>query len=55
MKRAKPDEFSIFVTSTEEKFVSFFMDTGECKKVSKGVIIGSNGLIPTLSKGPIRY
>jgi uncharacterized protein len=50
MKRAKPNEFNIFITSTEMKYIEQFLETGECKKVNKGVIIGANGLIPTLAK-----
>jgi len=50
MKRARGEDFSIFITSTEEKFVNYFTSTGDCKKVNKGVIIGANGLIPTLAK-----
>lgn len=50
MKRNKSDVYPIYVTSTEEKYVEFFMNSGEFKRISKGVIIGSNGLIPTLGK-----
>jgi len=50
-KRSLTDnKTQIYITSTEQKFVSQFSTDGEAKIVNKGVIIGSNGLIPTLAK-----
>ncbi|XEO77902.1 hypothetical protein WKT22_02936 [Candidatus Lokiarchaeum ossiferum] len=50
IKNAKAEQGSIYITSTETKYIDQFLNSGEAKKVSKGVIIGSNGLIPTLAK-----
>ncbi len=50
IKNAKSEAGNIYITSTETKYIDQFLATGETKKVSKGVIIGSNGLIPTLAK-----
>ncbi|TFH27024.1 MAG: hypothetical protein E4G98_06525 [Promethearchaeota archaeon] len=41
---------NIYVTSTDLKHIDRIFATGEAKKVKKGVIIGSNGLIPTIAK-----
>ncbi|MHA1777622.1 MAG: PAC2 family protein [Promethearchaeota archaeon] len=49
-KKAKPDEINIYVTSTDSTAIKRLSETGEAKKVSKGVIIGANGLIPTIAK-----
>jgi hypothetical protein len=50
IKRMRDDITKIYITSTEEKYISKYLETGEFEKVSKGVIIGANGLIPTLAK-----
>ena len=50
MKQINGNSNEIYVTSTDSKYIEQFLATGEAKKVSKGVIIGSNGLIPTLAK-----
>jgi uncharacterized protein len=50
IRRNKNQNTDIYITSTEQKYIDEFVATGETKKVSKGVIIGSNGLIPTLAK-----
>lgn len=50
IKKNKSKNIDIYVTSTETKFINQFIETGETKLVKKGVIIGSNGLIPTLAK-----
>ncbi|QEE14845.1 PAC2 family protein [Promethearchaeum syntrophicum] len=50
IKKNKSKHIDIYVTSTETKFINQFIETGETKLVKKGVIIGSNGLIPTLAK-----
>ena len=40
---------SFYVTSTTIEWASKLIDTGDFEPVEKGVIIGSNGLIPTLA------
>ncbi|MBD3342996.1 MAG: hypothetical protein GF353_28120 [Candidatus Lokiarchaeota archaeon] len=40
----------IYVTSTSRKILEDFLFKNECEKIQKGVIIGANGLIPTLAK-----
>ncbi len=49
-KNLNKEDVGIYVTSTESKYIDEFLSKGETKKVNKGVIIGSNGLIPTLAK-----
>lgn len=39
----------IFVTSTTEKFVQKMVAKKLCHEISKGVIIGANGLIPSIA------
>jgi proteasome assembly chaperone (PAC2) family protein len=46
-RKRSPEDYQIFVTSTEEFDLKEFKG---CQKLSKGVIIGANGLIPTLAK-----
>lgn len=41
---------SVFVTATSEKRVEEFVEGYECLRVKKGVIIGANGLVPTLAQ-----
>lgn len=41
---------SIFFSTTNEKYIDKFTTNGLCKKINKGVIVGANGLIPTLLK-----
>ena len=41
---------SIFFSTTNKKFINKFISDGVCKKIKKGVIVGANGLIPTLLK-----
>ena len=50
VKRNKNDEVVIYVTATDQNDIDILLKTNEVKKVTKGVIIGSNGLIPTLAK-----
>lgn len=51
VKKAKIEgKTPLFVTTTNETFIPPFLETENCKPISKGVIIGSNGLIPTLLK-----
>ena len=50
IKKFDSDNIDIFITQTEEFDVKQFLETGNCKKINKGVIIGSNGLIPTIAK-----
>ncbi len=40
----------IFVSSTDRKLISDFINTNNFERIPKGVIIGANGLIPTLAK-----
>jgi proteasome assembly chaperone (PAC2) family protein len=40
----------IYLSGTEEDLLHDFLGSGECQFISKGVIIGSNGLIPTIAK-----
>ncbi|TFG25255.1 MAG: hypothetical protein EU529_01635 [Promethearchaeota archaeon] len=40
----------IFITSTNRELLSKFLINNSCEKIQKGVIIGANGLIPTLAK-----
>ena len=40
----------IYVTSTNRKLLEKYLNTNQCEKILKGVIIGANGLIPTLAK-----
>lgn len=49
-KKSDPNQVNIYVTSTDVKHIDRIFATGEAKKVNKGVIIGSNGLIPTIAK-----
>jgi proteasome assembly chaperone (PAC2) family protein len=50
IKRTKMEgKTPIYVTATNEEFITDFLEQ-DCRLVSKGVIIGSNGLIPTLLK-----
>jgi len=39
----------IFVTATATKYVKKLVDKKICQEISKGVIIGANGLIPSLA------
>jgi proteasome assembly chaperone (PAC2) family protein len=40
----------IYATSTNREILEKFLDENKCEKILKGVIIGANGLIPTLAK-----
>ena len=40
----------IFASSTNREILENFLDGNNCEKIQKGVIIGANGLIPTLAK-----
>ncbi|MHA1294912.1 MAG: PAC2 family protein [Promethearchaeota archaeon] len=40
----------IFATSTNKEILDNFLSKNNCEKIQKGVIIGANGLIPTLAK-----
>ncbi|MBA7504485.1 hypothetical protein ES706_03129 [subsurface metagenome] len=41
---------SIFFSTTNKDFIDQFIKDGKCKRIKKGVIVGANGLIPTLVK-----
>ncbi|MFO8019469.1 MAG: PAC2 family protein [Promethearchaeia archaeon] len=40
----------IYCTSTNQKLLNNYVQEDNCEKIKKGVIIGANGLIPTLAK-----
>ena len=40
----------IYATSTNRKLLDKYLNENQCEKILKGVIIGANGLIPTLAK-----
>lgn len=40
----------IFISSTNRELLEHYLIEGNCQKIQKGVIIGANGLIPTLAK-----
>jgi proteasome assembly chaperone (PAC2) family protein len=40
----------IYVSSTNRELLSHYLMENNCNKIQKGVIIGANGLIPTLAK-----
>jgi proteasome assembly chaperone (PAC2) family protein len=40
----------IYASSTNRELLVNFLTKNNCKKIQKGVIIGANGLIPTLAK-----
>lgn len=40
----------IYATSTNRELLFHYLNEGICEKIEKGVIIGANGLIPTLAK-----
>jgi proteasome assembly chaperone (PAC2) family protein len=40
----------IYATSTDKNILEDFIKKNTCEKIQKGVIIGANGLIPTLAK-----
>lgn len=40
----------IYATSTNKEILDDFLMNNHCEKIQKGVIIGANGLIPTLAK-----
>jgi len=40
----------IFASSTDIKLIEKYINENLCQKIEKGVIIGANGLIPTLAK-----
>jgi proteasome assembly chaperone (PAC2) family protein len=40
----------IFVSSTNREILENYLNVTNCQKIQKGVIIGANGLIPTLAK-----
>lgn len=41
---------SIYFSTTNKNYIEKFTINGICKKIKKGVIVGANGLIPTLIK-----
>lgn len=47
LKRKSPQ---IFISSTNREIMEGYLSEGNCQKIQKGVIIGANGLIPTLAK-----
>jgi len=40
----------IYISSTNRKLTDQYLKENNCEKIQKGVIIGANGLIPTLAK-----
>ncbi|GAG72839.1 unnamed protein product, partial [marine sediment metagenome] len=40
----------IFTSSTNREILDKYLKENSCQKIQKGVIIGANGLIPTLAK-----
>lgn len=40
----------IFVSSTNKELLGTYLESNNCERIQKGVIIGANGLIPTLAK-----
>lgn len=40
----------IYASSTNREYLTNFLVKNHCEKIQKGVIIGANGLIPTLAK-----
>ncbi|MHA1282512.1 MAG: PAC2 family protein [Promethearchaeota archaeon] len=40
----------VYATSTNKEILENFLINSNCEKINKGVIIGANGLIPTLAK-----
>ncbi|MCK4383405.1 MAG: PAC2 family protein [Candidatus Lokiarchaeota archaeon] len=40
----------IYASSTDRELLANFITKNNCEKIQKGVIIGANGLIPTLAK-----
>jgi len=40
----------IFISSTNRELLEHYLIESNCQKIQKGVIIGANGLIPTLAK-----
>ncbi|GAG82645.1 unnamed protein product [marine sediment metagenome] len=40
----------IYASSTNRELLDNFLSKNNCEKIQKGVIIGANGLIPTLAK-----
>lgn len=50
IKNSDSKPINIYVTSTERESIDDFLNQGVLKCVKKGVIIGANGLIPTIAK-----
>ncbi|MFW9972632.1 MAG: PAC2 family protein [Candidatus Odinarchaeota archaeon] len=40
----------IYLSSTSQELLTHYLTDSNCEKIQKGVIIGANGLIPTLAK-----
>ncbi len=40
----------IYLSSTNQELLNHYLEEINCQKIQKGVIIGANGLIPTLAK-----
>ncbi|MFW9781902.1 MAG: PAC2 family protein, partial [Candidatus Heimdallarchaeota archaeon] len=40
----------VYASSTNRELLQNYLQEGNCQKIQKGVIIGANGLIPTLAK-----
>ena len=40
----------IYLSSTNQELLDHYLEQNNCQKIQKGVIIGANGLIPTLAK-----
>ncbi|MBD3185338.1 hypothetical protein GF325_00805 [Candidatus Bathyarchaeota archaeon] len=49
IKNGKVGNPSIFVTSTSQKYIDRLVEKDLCSTISKGVVIGANGLIPSLA------
>jgi len=49
-QKINPKVPKIYLTSTNRDLLEKFLMKNNCEKIKKGVIIGANGLIPTLAK-----
>ena len=47
--RRNKDSMNIYITKTEDFEIDEFSPNNRCKKISKAVLIGANGLIPSLA------
>jgi len=49
-RKISSNDPKIFITSTSQDLLDNFLENQSCHKITKGVIIGANGLIPCLAK-----